>query len=123
MVRGLSDSLVADPSQKEEWPIRKRAYIVSLDSATDEVLLVSAADKLANARSMAKDFADIGAALWQKFRTGNAKDQFWYYGELIKVFEQRRVAPTMVAELKKIIDALRDDNPNPEETREEPTVR
>lgn len=37
---------------KEEWALRKGRYLHTLDAAAPEVLLVSAADKLHNARSI-----------------------------------------------------------------------
>lgn len=110
IVRDLSDSLVEDPTQKAPWRQRKEDYLAHLADASDEVLLVSAADKLANARSLAKDFAEVGPELWQRFNTKSATDQFWYYESLIEAFEARNAAPLMVAELRSNINDLRARN-------------
>ena len=107
LVRGLSDSLVEDPTQKAPWRQRKEDYLAHLDEASADVRLVSAADKLANARSMAKDFAEQGSALWERFNTKSAEDQFWYYESLITKFEETGTAPGMVAELSSVIADLR----------------
>jgi hypothetical protein len=48
---------------------------------------VSCADKLHNASSILRDYAEQGEALWRRFRTGRAEDQLWYYGELAQVFK------------------------------------
>lgn len=105
LVRALSDSLVEDPTQKAPWRQRKEDYLAHLAEAPDEVLLVSAADKLSNARSMARDHSEIGSALWGKFNAGQ-DDQLWYYESLMAIFEKRGAAPLLVAELRQTIEEL-----------------
>lgn len=105
LVRALSDSLVADPTQKAPWRQRKEDYLAHLADATDEVLLVSVADKLANARSMARDYGEVGPELWSRFNAPQAQ-QLWYYESLIDIFETRAVAPLLVAELRQTIEEL-----------------
>lgn len=110
LVRALSDSLVEDPEQKAPWRKRKEDYLAHLAGAPADVKLVSAADKLANARSMAKDFTEVGPELWQRFNTKSAADQFWYYDSLIAVFEQNATASALVDELRDTIADLRRRN-------------
>ena len=110
LVRALSDSLVEDPEQKAPWRERKEDYLAHLADVSDDVTLVSAAGKLANARSMARDFAEVGPALWQRFNTKSAADQFWYYESLVAVFEQKATAPALVDELRGTIADLRRRN-------------
>ena len=110
LVRALSDSLVEDPEQKAPWRKRKEDYLAHLADAPADVKLVSAADKLANARSMAKDFTEVGPALWQRFNTKSAADQFWYYDSLIAVFEQNATTPALVDALRDTIADLRRRN-------------
>ncbi|MGO0578064.1 HD domain-containing protein [Ornithinimicrobium panacihumi] len=107
LVRALSDSLVEDPDNKPPWRERKEAYLAHLPEACDRVLLISAADKLHNVRSMLKDHAEQGRALWGRFRTKSAADQFWYYEELVRVFEASGVAPLMIAEMRATLERLR----------------
>ncbi len=107
LVRALSDSLVEDPTQKAPWRQRKEDYLAHLAGASEAVGLVSAADKLANARSMARDFAEVGSALWERFSTKSAADQFWYYKSLIAIFEEHGTAPALVDELRDTIADLR----------------
>ena len=56
IVLGCSDSLVEDPEGKLPWLERKENYLAHLEHAGESVLLVSAADKLHNVRSMLEDY-------------------------------------------------------------------
>lgn len=70
---------------KEKWEVRKERYIAHLETAPRSVLLVSAADKLHNARSIIADLREHGDALWQRFNRGS-REQLWYYGALRDAF-------------------------------------
>jgi (p)ppGpp synthase/HD superfamily hydrolase len=50
MVAGLSDTLAEDRNKKEGWEDRKKAYIDRLKDEEPDVLLISIADKLYNAK-------------------------------------------------------------------------
>jgi (p)ppGpp synthase/HD superfamily hydrolase len=80
MVEGLSDSLAEDPNQKRPWPERKKAYIRRLRKEPADVRLVSAADKLYNARAILEDYREIGPRVWERFKRGR-EDQIWYLDE------------------------------------------
>lgn len=107
MVEGLSDTLVEDSSRKEPWDVRKAKYLERLRTEPAEVMLISAADKLYNARSILDDYRKIGAEVWRRFKRGR-KEQLWYFDELLKVFKTygtNRIVEELervVAELKKI---------------------
>jgi (p)ppGpp synthase/HD superfamily hydrolase len=85
MVEGLSDSFAEEQSRKESWEERKLAYIARLREEPEEVLLISAADKLYNAKAILDDFKEIGAEVFERFKRG-ADKQLWYFDELLKVF-------------------------------------
>ncbi|MBK8099314.1 MAG: HD domain-containing protein [Planctomycetes bacterium] len=85
LVAALTD---ADTIPKPPWRQRKERYLEHLAHAPDEVLLVSACDKLYNARTIVEDHADAGMALWQRF-TGGRDGTLWYYRELAGVFTAR----------------------------------
>jgi (p)ppGpp synthase/HD superfamily hydrolase len=95
MVAGLSDTFVEDHDQKEGWEERKNAYLERLRNESDDVLLISAADKLYNAKSILDDYRLIGDAVWQRFKRGS-RQQLWYFHLLLAVF---RANPT-----SKIVD-------------------
>jgi len=93
------------------WLVRKERYIEALrQSKNVSVYLVSAADKLHNARSTALDYALEGERVWERFNPQAGRDgTLWYYRQLIAAYEfrapDRRRAP-IVRELKSIVDAM-----------------
>lgn len=85
IVLRLSDTF-EDP--KPPWRKRKEDYLSHLREEDDRsVLLVSIADKLHNARSIALDLADDGEAVWDRF-TGGREGSLWYYRELSAIFDR-----------------------------------
>jgi len=82
IVAGCSDTF---ETPKPPWRHRKEAYIAHLEGASPSVLLVSAADKLHNVRSITSDYREIGEALWARF-TGGREGTLWYYRSLADSF-------------------------------------
>ena len=75
IVESCSD---ASSMPKPPWKGRKEKYIEHLRTAGESVLMVSAADKLSNARAVLKDYRLIGEQVWSRFNAGKS-DQLWYY--------------------------------------------
>lgn len=94
-----------DEVPKPPWPERKQAYIDHLPSLERSALRVSLADKLHNARAILFDLRHLGEAVWERFSTGSADDQLWYYDELARVYEARSAGP-MAAELRRTVDEI-----------------
>jgi GTP pyrophosphokinase len=63
---------------KPPWRDRKEAYVAAISTKSRDALLVTAADKLHNARSILRDFDAIGDALWPRF-TGGREGSLWHY--------------------------------------------
>jgi (p)ppGpp synthase/HD superfamily hydrolase len=70
IVRECSDALPVGAEPKKPWKERKEAYLSHLEHADEGVLLVSAADKLHNARAVLLDYRDVGEAVWTRFKGG-----------------------------------------------------
>ena len=87
MVAGLTDSFVEDSNQKAPWEERKRDYVERLGGKPLDVQLISAADKLYNARTILDDYRHSGANVWERFKRGR-DEQIWYFRELLRVFKQ-----------------------------------
>jgi hypothetical protein len=87
LVAGLSDTFASDHDSKEGWEERKRAYIERLRADSEDMLPISAADKLYNAKSILDDYREIGPQVWVRFNRG-ARQQLWYFNELNAVFQQ-----------------------------------
>jgi (p)ppGpp synthase/HD superfamily hydrolase len=104
MVESLSDSLAEDSSKKAPWRERKENYLKRLRREAADVLLISAADKLYNARSILDDYRKIGPEVWKRFKRGR-KHQLWYFRELLKVFKAAG-KNRIVAELERVTDKL-----------------
>ena len=85
MVAGLSDAFAEDHNKKESWEDRKKSYLARLRDEPDNVLLISAADKLCNAKAILDDFKEIGPKVFERFKRGKDQ-QLWYFDELLKVF-------------------------------------
>lgn len=75
IVAGCTDTY-EDP--KPPWRGRKEAYLAHLAEAPAPVRLVSAADKLHNARSVLQDYRTVGEDLWDRFN-GGRDGTLWYY--------------------------------------------
>ncbi len=60
------------------WETCKRRHIARIETASQEVQLVTCADKLHNIRTMASQYAEMGEHLWQHFARGQ-QAQAWYY--------------------------------------------
>ncbi len=104
MVEGLSDSFSADSENKPTWPERKQAYIERLRSEPADIQLVSAADKLYNARSILEDYREIGPRIWDRFKR-DRKDQLWYFNQLLKTYKSPG-ARRIVEELRRVVKDL-----------------
>ena len=91
MVKGCTDGVPDAKGENAGWWDRKSAYLDHLERAADEVLLVSGADKLHNARAIVIDLQEIGPAVFDKFKAG-VKGTLWYYRSLADIFT-RREAP------------------------------
>jgi (p)ppGpp synthase/HD superfamily hydrolase len=70
IVLGCTDGVPDKDGTKPEWDGRKQAYIEHLAGASRSVLLVSAADKLNNARSIVADQRAMGDEVFARFRMG-----------------------------------------------------
>lgn len=105
MVRALSDTLVEDPSEKEDWRVRKERYVRLLAHEPADVRLISVADKLYNARSILEDYRVIRAEVWRRFKRGR-NDQIWYFKGLLTIFQKKDRQSRLVKELARVFDEL-----------------
>jgi len=88
IVRGATelDKLEKKAIAKEScWQERKEHTIHFLQhEATMDQLMVTAADKLDNLRSITYDHAKIGDDLWKRFNAGKEKQE-WYYSSIASI--------------------------------------
>ncbi len=85
IVEGCTDGVPDSEGVKAPWRQRKAAYLAHLRDAPPDTLLVSACDKLHNARAIAADVRSIGDEVFTRFKAGR-EGTLWYYGALLDVF-------------------------------------
>lgn len=83
IVAGCTDAVV---EPKPAWRARKEAYLAHLPAAPAAVRLVSAADKLHNARAILRDLRRLGDELWPRF-SGGREGVLWYYRALVGAYQ------------------------------------
>ena len=71
-------------SPKPPWLERKKEYIRHLPEKSAEALMISAADKLHNSRSILRDLRNQGDMVWEKFN-GKKEGSLWYYREVSRI--------------------------------------
>ena len=104
----VDDCTDADVQPKPEWKERKRAYIAHIESANEDSLLISMADKLHNAGAIGRDYRRLGAEVFERFNVG-AQEVAWYYRSLVEAFEARQFendAGALLNELKLAVNEL-----------------
>jgi (p)ppGpp synthase/HD superfamily hydrolase len=89
IVEGCTD---ADTIPKPPWKERKERYLAHLATAPPSVLLVSAADKLHNARSIVSELRAHGNAVWSRFN-GGKEGSLWYYRSVAEILLRRMPGP------------------------------
>jgi GTP pyrophosphokinase len=82
IVDGCTD---ADMIPKPPWRKRKEDYVAHIPCASRSVRLVSAADKLHNARAILADYHKEDEKLWGRFN-GGREGTLWYYRALADAF-------------------------------------
>jgi GTP pyrophosphokinase len=101
IVDGCTDS---ETTPKPPWRARKEAYLAHLAGASRSVRLVSASDKLHNARCILADYRSLGEALWTRF-TGGREGTLWYYRALVEAFRGAGGAPPL-PELERVVGEI-----------------
>jgi len=101
IVNGCTDAEVVP---KPPWRRRKEAYIAHLRDAPASVRLVSAADKLHNARAILADYRSVGESLWKRFHGGKT-GTLWYYRTLVDVLRKTGPAP-LFEELERVVSEI-----------------
>ena len=75
-----------DLPPSDTWRIRKEESLAVLENTDDiGVLMVWLGDKLANMRSIYRDFKVEGDAMWQRFNQTDVNEQAWYYSSIVKL--------------------------------------
>lgn len=90
---------------KPPWRERKEAYVAHVRNAPQSVRLVSAADKLHNARSILADLHTEGETVWGRFK-GGKEGTLWYYRALLDAFRAAGGPKRIVDELESVVEEI-----------------
>jgi (p)ppGpp synthase/HD superfamily hydrolase len=101
IVEGCSDAFT---TPKPPWRERKEPYIRHLRTADADTRLVSAADKLHNARSIVSDYRELGEQIWERFQ-GKREGTLWYYRALLNEFKRKKLN-RLINELERVVVEL-----------------
>jgi (p)ppGpp synthase/HD superfamily hydrolase len=101
IVDGCTDT---DVTPKPPWRPRKEAYIAHVRGASASVRLVSAADKLDNARAILADYRQVGEEIWKRF-TGGKAGTLWYYRSIVQAFRENG-SSRLIDELDHIVSEI-----------------
>lgn len=102
IVEGCTDSYT---EPKPPWMDRKRAYVARVAGESEDVRLVSAADKLSNTREVLHDFRVRGESVFERFQ-GKKEGTLWYYRALVDEFRKAGSNP-LVEELGRVVTELK----------------
>lgn len=101
IVDGCTDSYT---EPKPPWLERKKQYLRHLRSAGESIRLVSAADKLYNAREILADYRLLSDSIWSRF-SGEKRGTLWYYREVANIL-QTKVPRELAEELARVVSEL-----------------
>lgn len=104
IVDGCTDGVPGADGKKGPWEERKANYLQHLRSASDDVLLVSAADKLHNIRSITSDLEAIGVEVFRRFSSPMERT-IWYYESLATVYLEKEVP--MASEINRGVSSIK----------------
>lgn len=100
----------ADTHPKPDWTTRKIRYIEHVASAAPSVVLVSASDKLHNARAILADYREMRDALWERFNKDAGKaGVIGYYRGLVTAFQQTQRHARLVGALDREVAAIEEE--------------
>lgn len=110
MVLACSDAEPMAGEKKAPWLDRKRYYVEHLETAREDALIVSAADKWHNLQSILADVRKTGNGVFSRF----VKEEpdplkkkaltLWYYRSLLGVYSKRNVRGS--DEIRQLIDEI-----------------
>jgi len=101
IVAGCTDAYTVP---KPPWKARKLEYLDHLRSASEDIRLVSAADKLHNVRTILADYRKDGDSVWDRF-SGRRAGTLWYYRAVLEVLREGKPNP-LIDELHRVVTEL-----------------
>lgn len=103
-VRGVSEEKTAG-EETPPWRVRKEGYLAALADDSEECLLISAADKIHNLRSMALAHDRLGEGMWEVFNAP-PDEKLWFYRAVSDTVTELLGDCAASRELRSAVDAI-----------------
>lgn len=98
----VANLVVGHPEDKTKtWQERKQTEIEETTYGDMRMKKLVLADKLANMRSIYKDYKELGEKLWTRFNAGKEK-QAWYYGKMVEALSDLRIVEDTAERYKEL---------------------
>ncbi len=88
-----------------DWEKRKKKYVSSVEGGGEKAMLVSLADKVANARSLLALYQLKGVEMWNCFNRGKEK-KIWFENEMYVMFKRYLAGHPLLEEYRKLIQEI-----------------
>lgn len=88
LIMGDTEDKREEMDPRDSWLLRKQEtvdYVKNRAALRERIVVLS--DKLANLRSMARDFDRLGSALWERFHQKDPAMHKWYYLSVVRACE------------------------------------
>lgn len=102
LVEGVSERIQTEEIEVKSWKERKRVYIERLKEASEGSLIISAADKIHNMRSIIEDYMDDHEGFMRDFK-GALTDRAMVYQGISNVLN-RRLNSVIVGEFNHVFE-------------------
>jgi len=88
LVDSETETPFPDEDRRKSWKKRKELSLMKLKKSGDiGVKMLWLADKLANIRSLVRDYSENGESLWNSFNQKDPGEQCWYYRTVAEYLE------------------------------------
>ncbi|MEX0931180.1 MAG: HD domain-containing protein [Candidatus Paceibacterota bacterium] len=94
-----------EKNTKKAWEKRKKQYLKSVAEASEEAVLVCAADKIHNLMSLISAYEHEGALIWEKFHAPKGH-KLWFYEEVFEIV-RNGTRSAIVDEFEHVLDEAR----------------
>ena len=103
-VAGIVEACSETKHPAENWRSRKEAAVRRIPACDSSAVLVLAADKLHNARSLLASYRRVGKPVWESFR-GGREGTLWYYRAMADAIARQGSNP-LLGELEEAVRAV-----------------
>ncbi len=106
IVEGVSENRNKNEQRTKQmtWKERKLGYLEKIETDPEPQLMICAADKIDNLKSIIVGYKKWGESVWKNFNASEG-DMMWFYEEVFRILT-RRLRNPIIKELKKRIKEI-----------------